>query len=277
MVESTKPTLTAGSYLKQRFVPIIVDNLPPLIFFIFVILIWELATKYLALIPSFLLPAPSAIIDEMFRPGTDLLKHTWVTTTEILVGYALGTLVGFLSALIIVYSPYLRRIIYPIVLLSQFVPKLAIAPLIIVWFGFSITPKVIVTALICLFPILIDSVVGLESSDPRLLDLMHTYDANRWQIFRKIRLPTAVPHIFAGLKVGITLATIGAIVAEWISAEAGLGYLVVFALGFFQIDRLFAALVMITILGLLLFLLIVLLEKIISPHQPSVSRINEVT
>ena len=274
-VESTTTGLTSDLSAQKRLGAIISNNLPAITFFIIVVLIWEIATKYLSLVPSYLLPAPSAIVKEMFQPGTNLLKHTWVTTTEILVGYALGTIVGFASALIIVYSPFLRRIIYPIVLLSQFVPKLAIAPLIIVWFGFSITPKVIVTALICLFPILIDSVVGLEASDPRLLDLMHTYDANRWQVFRKIRLPTAAPHIFAGLKVGITLATIGAIVAEWISAEAGLGYLVVFALGFFQIERLFAALVMITILGLFLFLIIVLLEKAINPHQPSVARVNE--
>ncbi len=252
-------------------------NLPPVLFFSASIILWEMLTSYFHIVPAYLLPAPSVIVKEMFKPGTNLLKHTGVTLTEILAGYSLGTLVGFASALIIVYSPLLRRIVYPLMLLSQFVPKLAIAPLLIVWFGFSITPKVIVTALICMFPILIDTVVGMESSDPRLLDLMHTYDATRWQVFYKVRLPTAIPQIFAGLKVGITLATIGAIVAEWISADAGLGYLIVFALGFFQIERLFAALVMITLVGLLLFFLIVVLEKAVAPHQPTVTRLNETT
>jgi ABC-type nitrate/sulfonate/bicarbonate transport system permease component len=251
------------------------EILPSLAFFIVIVLLWEISTTVLHLVPDYLLPAPSVILQEMLQPGTGLLQHTWVTLVEILAGYALGTVIGFSGALSIVYSPFLKRIIYPLVLLSQFVPKLAIAPLLLVWFGFTITPKVIVTALICMFPVLIDTVVGLEASDPRLLDLMYTYDANRWQIFRKIRLPTAMPHIFAGLKVGITLATIGAIVAEWISAEAGLGYLIVFALGFFQIERLFAALVMITLLGLFLFLLIVLLERLVSPHQPPVTKVSE--
>ena len=249
--------------------------LPPLLFFLAVILLCQLATATFGLVPAYLLPAPTDIVEEMFKPGTDLLRHTWVTLIEIVVGFVVGSLVGFGGALVIVYSPFLKRIIYPILLLSQFVPKLAIAPLLIIWFGFSITPKVIITAMICMFPVLIDTVVGLESTDPRLLELMHTYNAYRRQVFTKIRLPGAMPQIFAGLKVGITLATIGAIVAEWISAEAGLGYLVVFALGFFQIERLFAALVMITLLGLLLFFLIVLLERAVTPHQPSVTRAGE--
>jgi NitT/TauT family transport system permease protein len=259
----------------KTVVTMIRENLPALVFFVVTVAIWELGTTYLHLIPAYLLPAPSAIVRTMFEPGSGLLKHTWVTLTEILLGYLAGVAIGFAGALAIFYSRLLQRIIYPLVLLSQFVPKLAIAPLLIVWFGFTITPKILVTALVCMFPILINTVAGLEASDPRLLDLMHTLYARRFQVFTKIRIPAAMPHIFAGLKVGITLATIGAIVAEWISSQAGLGYLIVFALGFFLIEELFAALVMITLVGLVLFLLVVILEKIVSPHQPSVEYLQE--
>lgn len=250
---------------------VIRENLPALIFFSLLVLGLELATKYLGLIPKFLVPPPSAVLQEILSPNSGLLRHTGVTLTEILLGYAAGIFLGFSGALAIFYSRLLQRIIYPIVLLSQFVPKLAIAPLLIVWFGFTITPKVLVTALICMFPITINALAGLRASDPRHLDLMHTLDATRAQVFFKIRLPAAIPHIFAGLKVGITLATIGALVAEWISSEAGLGYLIVFALGFFRIEELFAALVMITLVGLLLYLLVLALEKVLAPHQRSVN------
>ncbi len=248
----------------------IIDYIPATAFFLFLLVLWEIFTDTLHLIPDFLVPAPTAMVKEMFSPQLNLLRHTWVTLSEILLGYAAGMLLGFAGALAVFYSRVLQRIIYPLVLLSQFVPKLAIAPLLIIWFGFTITPKVLVTALVCMFPMMIDTLAGLESADPRLLDLMHTLSAGRWQVFTKIRLPAAMPHIFAGLKVGITLATIGAIVAEWISADAGLGYLIVFALGFFKITQLFAALTMVTLVGLVLFLLVVLLERLLAPHQPSI-------
>lgn len=241
--------------------------LPAVLFFIGLLVIWEISTATLHLIPDYLVPAPSAIAAQMLSPKSNLLYNTWITLEEILLGYLAGMVMGFGGALAVFYSKTLQRIIYPIVLLSQFVPKLAVAPLLIIWFGFSITPKILVTALVCMFPIMIDTLAGLQSADPQLLDLMHTLSARRWQVFFKIRLPAAMPNIFAGLKVGITLATIGAIVAEWIAAEAGLGYMIVFALGFFKIEQLFAALVMITLLGLLLFFLIVGLERLISPHQ----------
>jgi NitT/TauT family transport system permease protein len=215
------------------------------------------------------------MVTEMFSPTLNILRHTWITLTEILLGYAGGMLLGFAGALAVFYSRTLQRIIYPLVLLSQFVPKLAIAPLLIIWFGFNITPKILVTALVCMFPIMIDTLTGLRSTDSRLLDLMYTLNASRWQVFTKIRLPAATPHIFAGLKVGITLATIGAIVAEWISSDSGLGYLIVYSIGFFEINKLFAALTMITLVGLALFLFIVLLERLFAPHQPSLEDIQK--
>lgn len=241
---------------------------PAFVTFIALLIVWQVITARYHLVAAYLLPAPLDIAKEMGNDKTILLQQTWATTKEIIVGYFLGVGMGVGFALMIFYSRLLERVVYPFVLTTQYVPKLAIAPLIIVWFGLGIWPKVLVTALVCMFPIMINTLVGLRGSDARLIELMHLLNANRWQVFRMIRLPGAIPHIFAGLKVGITLATIGAIVAEWIASDSGLGYLIVFSLGYFHTTELYAALVMLTALGLVLFGLVVLAERLLTPHQP---------
>jgi NitT/TauT family transport system permease protein len=230
---------------------------------------WQLATARLHLVASYLLPAPTDIAATMHAHVGYLLGQTWVTAREIVLGYLAGTALGIAFALMIFYSRLLRRIVYPFVLTSQYLPKLAVAPLIIVWFGLDVWPKVLVTALICLFPIMVNTLAGLRDSDPCALELLHVLHASRRQTFLMIQLPAACPQIFAGLKVGITLATTGAVVAEWISADAGLGYLITFSLGDFQITMLYAALVMLACLGIALFGLVVLAEHLLMPHQPS--------
>jgi NitT/TauT family transport system permease protein len=277
MNETAKGPIVAPVTRQRRSVSVlqlVYQNAPAVIFFVAVLLVWEVLSD-LGVIATYLAPAPSTIAQEMVESADSLLRHTGVTLVEIVLGYLGGIAIGFVGALAIFYSRVLERIIYPIVLFSQFIPKLAIAPLLIVWLGFTITPKIVVTALICMFPIMINTVAGLHASDSRLLEFMHTLNATRWQVFTKVRLPAAIPHIFAGLKVGITLATIGAIVAEWISAEAGLGYLIVFSLGFFRIEEMFAALVMITLVGLVLFLLVAAAERLIAPHHPSLNYTSE--
>jgi NitT/TauT family transport system permease protein len=277
MNETAKGPIVAPVTRQRRSVSVlqlVYQNAPAVIFFVAVLLVWEVLSD-LGVIATYLAPAPSTIAQEMVESADSLLRHTGVTLVEIVLGYLGGIAIGFVGALAIFYSRVLERIIYPIVLFSQFIPKLAIAPLLIVWLGFTITPKIVVTALICMFPIMINTVAGLHASDSRLLEFMHTLNATRWQVFTKVRLPAAIPHIFAGLKVGITLATIGAIVAEWISAEAGLGYLIVFSLGFFRIEEMFAALVMITLVGLALFLLVAAAERLIAPHHPSLNYTSE--
>ncbi len=245
-----------------------VEYLPAFIAFLALLGLWEIGTAHLHLIAAYLLPAPSAIAEELGEHWLYLLQQTWVTVQEILLGYLAGMLLGFGLALLIFYSRILQRTLYPFVLMTQYVPKLAVAPLIIVWFGLDIRPKVLVTALICMFPIMINSLLGLRSSDAQTLELMYLLNATRWQTFWMIRLQAAAPLAFVGLKVGITLATTGAIVAEWISADAGLGYLIVFSLGDFQITTLYASLIMLMGLGLALFGLVVLAERLLMPHQP---------
>lgn len=244
--------------------------LPATVALLALLAVWEGVTARAHVIPGYLLPAPSAIAAEMRAQFGYLVQQTGVTASEILLGYLLGAALGGGCALLIFYSRTLRRTLYPLVVATQYMPKLAVAPLIVVWFGLDMWPKVLVTALVCLFPIMMSVLLGLRAGDRQVLELMYVLNASRWQTFWMIRLPAALPHLFAGLKVGVTLATTGALVAEWISADAGLGYLIVSALGDFHTTLLYAALVMLLGLGLLLFGLIVLAERRLLPHRPGV-------
>lgn len=247
---------------------------PMILFFAGLILLWEIATSALDLIPSYILPPPSEIVAEIFKLFPRLLFHTKVTLIEILIGFLLGILSGLGLAVATIYSKFFEKVIYPTAIFTQTVPKIAIAPLFILWFGFGYLPKIVITALICLFPIFINAVIGLRSIDPKLLDLMYSLSATRWQVFKKIRAPNSMPYIFAGLKIGITLAVVGAIVGEWVGSDAGLGYVILLANSLLQTNLLFAALVMISLLGVLLFFMVVGLEKLISPRQQKAKRVE---
>lgn len=242
---------------------------PAVAFFGVILLIWEMASLSGGL-PRYLLPAPSAIVNQMIVDGPILIRHTNVTVLEIILGFALGSLIGFVLAIGIVYSRFLENVVYPIALFTQTIPKLAIAPLFIIWLGFGLLPKIAITALICLFPVLINTVAGLRSVDSRLLDLMHSLSANRWQVFSMIRLPHAMPHIFAGLEIGVTLAVIGAIVGEWVGANEGLGYLMLMATSQLATERLFGAIVAISVVGLVAFFAMIGAERVLLPHRPHV-------
>jgi NitT/TauT family transport system permease protein len=233
---------------------------------IVVLAVWELITQ-LQLVPKFLLPAPTAVVGATFQFGPLLLADTWVTLYEILLGFAVGSLVGLALAIGIVFSRVVEQIVYPPAVVTQMVPKLAIAPLFLVWFGVGVTPKIMITALICLFPVLVNGVAGMRSVDPRMLDLMHSVSASRWQIFTKVEFPNAAPYIFAGLKVGITLAVVGAIVGEWLGANIGLGYRILAANAALRTDLLFAAIGLLSLIGILLFGLVAVLEKVMIPGR----------
>jgi NitT/TauT family transport system permease protein len=163
-----------------------------------------------------------------------------------------------------------RVVCYPAVIFTQTVPKLALAPLFIVWFGVGITPKVLITALICLFPVLVNTVVGVQGVDVRLRQLMSSVSASPWQVFRMIDLPTALPHIFGGLQVGVTLAVVGALVGEWVGSDKGLGYLILYDNSQLRTAEVFASLGFVTAMGILLFLMVRWLERLALPHRPPV-------
>jgi NitT/TauT family transport system permease protein len=178
-----------------------------------------------------------------------------------------GAVVGFLLALLIAYSPLLERMLYPLIVASQAVPKIAIAPLFILWFGFGIWPKVVVTVLLVFFPVVVTSAEGLMSVDRNLIDLLRSVNATPLQIFTKVRLPHALPQVLAGLKIAIALAVVGAVVGEWVGADKGLGYMILFANSQLDTTLSFAAITLLVVMGVVLFIAVDLLGRLITPWQ----------
>ena len=254
---------------KSRNLKIRSKHFLPVLTIVLLIVLWELLTRITA-IPNYILPAPSVILKETFVEYQSLLTEGWVTTYELIGGYILAIIVGIPCAVLIVYSTIFERTIYPILVFMQTVPKIAIAPLFIVWFGIGTLPKVLVAFSMAFFPIVIDTVAGLRAINPDMISLARSMGATRLEILRKIQFPNALPHIFSGLKVAITLAVVGAIVGEFVGADKGLGYLLLVANGNIDTTFLFAALIVLTVIGLLFFYLVEWLEKKIIPWNRSV-------
>jgi NitT/TauT family transport system permease protein len=232
------------------------------------VLAWEIG----ALVthqPERVLPRPSVVGWTLLDQWNILMVHGMVTLVEVVLGFALSVAVGIPLAIAIVYSEVLERILYPILLASQAVPKIAIAPLFVIWLGFDLTPKIVIAFLIAFFPIVIDTVVGLRSIDPEMLQLAQSMGTAGVKSFIKLRLPNALPHLFAGLKVAITLAVVGAIVGEFVGADQGLGYLLQVAAGNLNAPLLFAALVVLSLMAILLFLAIEGIERLLLPWHIS--------
>jgi NitT/TauT family transport system permease protein len=231
--------------------------------FIGFLLLWSAAVRFWAL-PPLVLPGPLQVAEALVAGIADgsLMKHGLVTLTEILLGFLLGSLVGMGLGMLIAQSPLMRRIVEPYLIASQATPKLALAPLFVVWFGFGLTPKVMITALICFFPLLENTTAGLLAAPADELELFRSLGATRRQIFWKLRLPVAMPYLFAGLRVSMVLAVVGAVVAEYVGANAGLGARIIAAQGTMDTPGLFAAFVLLTLLGVGLYQAVVLAERI---------------
>ncbi len=221
------------------------------------------------LVPAYLVPAPGAVWDTMVADWALLLEHTWVTTMETIIGFVLAAVIGVATAVLLVYSPTAEKALYPLILFAQVIPKIAIAPILVVWFGFGLTPKIVLAVLIAFFPVVVSAVAGLRSTDPELLELSATMGASRWKTFRKIRFPGALPQLMSGLKVAVTLAVVGAVVGEFVGADRGLGYVLLLASGNLDAPLLFADLILMSLIGVVLFLLVELLERLLIPWHAS--------
>ncbi len=232
------------------------------------LLAWEVTVRLLR-VPEFLVPAPTQVVAKGLEHLGLLLRNGWVTTQEILLGYLLSIVVGIPLALAIFLSPVFARSVYPLLVSSQAVPKTAIAPLFVIWFGFGLLPKVLVAFLIAFFAIVINTVVGLGSVQPEKIYLARSMGLSPLATFLKIRLPQALPAILGGLKVAITLAVVGAVVGEFVGADSGLGYLLLVANGNLDSPLLFAGFVALTVIGAGLFLLIELIEWLAIPWHTS--------
>jgi len=226
------------------------------------VIAWDLAIRIFDIKP-FILPPPLAVIELTVRDFPGLMRNGWVTLQEVLAGFALSVAVGVPLALAIVSWPLAERAVYPLLVGSQAVPKIAIAPLFIIWLGFGIAPKIIMAFLIAFFPVVIATVIGLRSIEVEKLHLARSMGASRWQTFFKIRLPNAMPSIFGGLKLAITFAVTGALVGEFIGTDRGLGRLIVVANGNLDTAGLFAAVAILTVMAVALFLVVELVERFV--------------
>lgn len=231
-------------------------------FFLFVIGFWHAAVTVLN-VSHLIFPGPVAVVQALYDglASGEIVRHLWVTLYEILMGFAVGALAGFLLGALIGQSALLEAVLYPYVVAFQTVPKVAVAPLFVLWFGFGATSKVVITATIVFFPVVANTIVGLRSAQRDQIDLMRAFTASPWHVFRMVRLPHALPYVFAGLDIGIVLAVIGAIVGEFVGAQAGLGYLILQRNFSMDAAGMFAILIVLSLIGIVLHTLMRLIAR----------------
>ncbi|GAB5376291.1 MAG: ABC transporter permease [Acuticoccus sp.] len=244
------------------------DAVKPLILIALILVGWDLAVRIFQ-IPAYLIPAPTEVVVQLFTQWPLLLKESIPTLYATLGGFALSALVGIPLALFIISSRLVESYLYPLLVFSQSVPKVAIAPLFVVWFGFGLLPKVIVAFLLGVFPVVVATVLALKSIDSEMIDLARSMRAGPIKTFLRIRLPHALPGIFGGLKVAITLCVVGAVVGEFVGSNSGIGYLLQIANGNFDLPLMFAGLFILSMMGVILFWLLDLIEQMLVPWHES--------
>jgi NitT/TauT family transport system permease protein len=239
-------------------------RLTPLVGIFSFLLGWQLVVVIFKM-PPYLLPTPGEIAHSFIDNLPLLIKNGWITTYEMLAGYALAVAIALPLAIAITSSQRFNEFVMPTMLFFQIVPKVAIAPLFLVWFGVGATPKILVAFLISFFPIVIDAAVGLRSMSGEMVDLARSMGSTRWQVFAQFRLPTSLPYLFSGLKVAATLAIAGTVVGEFVGADKGLGYMLLVTNSNMETPLMFATIVALTIIGLVFYYLVELLETFLIP------------
>lgn len=227
--------------------------------------LWEAASRIFS-IPVYLLPSPLTITESVLNNFGRLVHHTQVTLGEVGLGFLLAALVSIPIGVLLVYSELMERVISPLLVAFQATPKVAFAPILVVWFGFGVTPKVILALITAAFPIVINTVIGMNQMPREMLHLMRSLGASSWQIFAKARIPVAAPYIFGGFRIGITLAVVGAVVGEFIASNSGLGFLLLVANNNLETPMLFAVVAVLAVMSSLLFFAIEALEAVLLPR-----------
>jgi NitT/TauT family transport system permease protein len=240
----------------------------PFLLILIVLVVWDLAIRIFK-IPQYLVPTPLAVIDQIVKEWPMLLSESLPTIYATLGGFALSVLIGVPLAMMIAYSRLIESYLYPLLVFSQSIPKVAIAPLFVVWFGFGVLPKVIVAFLLGFFPVVVSAVQGFKSVDPDMVDLARAMQGSRFRVFCAVNLPHAMPAIFSGLKVSITLAVVGAVVGEFVGSNSGIGYVMQRSIGTFDLPTMFAALVILALLGVILFWIVDRIERLVIPWHVS--------
>jgi NitT/TauT family transport system permease protein len=227
------------------------------------------AVSAAGLVAAYLVPSPSATFRVLTGQWSYVWHNTWVTCYETLLGFAVAAAAGVLAAVMMAYSSTAERTLYPLLLFAQVIPKIAVAPLFVVWLGFGLGPKILIVVLIAFFPVVVATATGLKSIDPELLELAATMGAGPLRTFAKIRFPAALPHLFTGLKVAVTLAVTRAVVGEFVGAGEGLGFVILQANGNLDTPTLFAGLLVLSAIGVVLFALVDLCERLLLPWHTS--------
>ncbi|ASA25318.1 ABC transporter permease [Paenibacillus donghaensis] len=240
---------------------------PPFVAVIFFLAVWQLAVSWFQ-VEQWILPSPGAILREATGNAAGLWDHTLATLRLTLIGFPIGTGVGLLVALLLHLLPWARRAFYPLLILSQNVPSIALGPLLVIWFGFGLLPKIVLITLVCFFPVAVAAMGGLAQSDRVMMNYMKMAGASKWQIFTKLELPHSLPSMFSGIKISASYAVMGAVVAEWIGADKGIGYYMLLQKSAYRTDRMFVAITVIVLLSLVLFGLIALLERWLVRWKP---------
>ena len=240
------------------------DVVLPIGVFIGLLIVWEITVKLFE-IPVYLLPAPSVIWGDTVAIASTISNHTLATLSTVIVGFVISFVVSLPLAVLMTSSPLISSAIYPLLVLTQSIPKVALAPILVVMLGANELPRLVITFLVAFFPLVIAITVGLMAVPDELIELGCSLKASKFQELYRIRLPYAVPFIFSGLKVAITLAVVGAVVGEFVNADKGLGYMIITATAFFKTPVAFGCLILLSIMGVVLFQIVVIIERIFFP------------
>ncbi|HWQ89800.1 MAG TPA: ABC transporter permease [Desulfitobacteriaceae bacterium] len=248
-------------------------KIPSLLFLLLILGMWQIITTT-AQVPLWLFPSPLQIGEAFWETRQLIWMHTLTTLLETSAGFLLAVLLALITAGLMVLSAWFKRLLYPYLIISQTIPLIAIAPLLILWLGYGLLPKILIVVLVCFFPITVSLIEGLELTDSDLLNLLKSMGASRWQIFYIVRWPHALPSLFAGLKIAATYSVMGAVIGEWLGASSGLGVYLTRSSHSFLTDRVFAVIFTISVLSFLYFALITGLAKLALPWAQTKNQDN---
>lgn len=242
----------------------VTEVLPPLLAFLALLGLWQ-AVSTLGLVPSHMLPAPTRIASSGFDERSVLVRHALPTLTATLAGFSLSVSFAFVTAALLDFFGWIRRALLPLLIVTQTLPLIALAPLVVLWFGFGILPKILLVAFVTYFPMVVGFLRGFDSAEPEAERLLRSMGAGRWMVFRMVRLPSAIPSFFSSLRISITYAVVGAIFAEYAGATRGLGVYMQTAKNVFRTDLVLATVVVSTVLTLALYASVTLIERVAVP------------
>ena len=238
--------------------------LPSVLVMLGLVLAWQVAVVALG-VKEYILPTPWAAVQKLFDANYQWTSNFLATLYAVLGAFVLSAVLGVLLAVVVVWNDLLLRTVMPVLVLFNTLPKIALAPLFVVWLGYGIWPNIVIGTTIAFFPMVVNTAVGLAAAEPEMLDLVRTLRASRWQVLRKIRFPNAVPYIFVGLKLNATMSVIGALVGEFVASERGLGSLIITGGVTMETASIFASLILISVLGLVLYGVVVAVERLVAP------------